>query len=72
VAFYSRKLNPACVWKRYDLSYSTQSIKQRKLRLSNINNKRENSKREQHVYHVGEKVLLNRGRETKYESPYIG
>ena len=47
-------------------------IKQRKQRLINLNNKRENSKREQHVYQVGDKVLLNRGTENKYESPYLG
>ena len=47
-------------------------IKQRKQRLINLNNKRENSKRQQHVYQVGDKVLLNRGTENKYESPYLG
>jgi hypothetical protein len=29
------------------------------------------SKRQQHVYRVGDKVLLNRGTENKYESLYI-
>jgi transposase InsO family protein len=47
-------------------------IKQRKQRIIDLNNKRENSKRQQHVYRVGDKVLLNRGTENKYESPYIG
>jgi hypothetical protein len=47
-------------------------IKQKKQRIIDLNNKRENSKRQQHVYHVGDKVLLNRGTENKYESPYIG
>jgi hypothetical protein len=36
-------------------------IKQRKKRLINLNNKRENAKREQHVYRVGDKVLRNKG-----------
>jgi hypothetical protein len=47
-------------------------MKQRKEQIIDHNNKRENSKRQQHVYHVGDKVLLNRGTEIKYESPYIG
>jgi transposase InsO family protein len=47
-------------------------IKQRKQKIINLNNQRENSKRVQHVYKVGDKVLLNRGTENKYESPYQG
>jgi hypothetical protein len=47
-------------------------IKQRKQHITDLNNKRETSKRQQHVYRVGDKVLLNRGTENKYESPYIG
>ena len=47
-------------------------IKQRKQKIINLNNKRENAKRQQHVYRVGDKVLLNRGTENKYESPYLG
>jgi hypothetical protein len=47
-------------------------IKKRKQCTIDLNNKRENSKRQQHVYRVGDKVLLNRGTENKYESPYIG
>ena len=47
-------------------------IKQRKQRIIDLNNKRDNSKRQQHVYRVGDKVLLNRGTENKYESLYIG
>jgi hypothetical protein len=47
-------------------------IKQRKQCIIDLNNKRENSKRQQHVYCVGDKVLLNRGTENKYESLYIG
>jgi hypothetical protein len=45
--------------------------KQRKQCIIDLNNKRENSKRQQHVYRVGDKVLLNRGTENKDESPYI-
>jgi hypothetical protein len=47
-------------------------IKQRKQHIIDLNNKGENSKRQQHVYHVGNKVQLNRGTENKYESLYIG
>jgi hypothetical protein len=47
-------------------------IKQRKQKIINLNNKKENAKRMQHVYQVGEKVLLHRGTENKYESPYQG
>jgi hypothetical protein len=47
-------------------------IKQRKQKIINLNNNKENSKRVQHVYQVGDKVLLHRGTENKYESPYQG
>ena len=50
-------------------------IKQRKQKIINLNNKKnkqENAKRVQHVYQVGDKVLLHRGTENKYESPYHG
>jgi hypothetical protein len=47
-------------------------IKQRKQCIIDLNYKRENSKRVQHVYKVGDKGLLNRGTENKYESPYQG
>jgi hypothetical protein len=40
--------------------------------MIDLNNKRENSKRQQHVYRVGDKVLLNRGAEKKYEPLFIG
>jgi len=40
--------------------------------LIDKNNKRENAKRIDHVYQVGDKVLLKRGTENKYESPYQG
>ena len=47
-------------------------IRQRKQDLINKNNKRENAGRVIHEYKVGEKVLLKRGNENKYESPYQG
>ena len=47
-------------------------IKQRKQHIINLNNERENSKRKEHVFHVGDKVLLSRGTENKYEAPYQG
>ena len=47
-------------------------IKQRKQNKINENNKRENSKRKPHTYRVGDKVLLRKGTENKYESPYSG
>ena len=36
------------------------------------NNKAENAKRIPHTYTVGDKVLLKRGTENKYETPYQG
>ena len=48
------------------------TIRQRKQNLINKNNKRENAGRVIHEYKVGEKVLLKRGNENKYESPYQG
>jgi hypothetical protein len=47
-------------------------IKQRKQKTINLNNKKENAKRVQHIYQVGDKVLLHRETENKYESPYHG
>ena len=48
-------------------------IRQRKHQdLISKNNKRENPGRVIHDYKVGEKVLLKRGNENKYESPYQG
>jgi transposase InsO family protein len=47
-------------------------IKQRKQKIINLNNKKENSKRVQHVYQVGDHILLHRGTENKYESSYQG
>jgi hypothetical protein len=36
------------------------------------NNKAENAKRTPHTYNVGDKVLIKRGTEKKYETPYQG
>ena len=47
-------------------------IKQRKQTLINKNNNLENLKRKPYKYHEGDKVLLKRGTENKYESPYEG
>ena len=47
-------------------------IKQRKQKIINLNNARENSKCIPHVYQIGDQVLLKRGTENKYESPYQG
>jgi hypothetical protein len=47
-------------------------IKDRKQKLINKNNLRENKGRIRHEYKVGDLVLLKRGTENKYESPYQG
>ena len=47
-------------------------IKNRKQQIIDLNNKRENSKYKEHVYKIGDKVLLNRGTESKYEALYQG
>ena len=47
-------------------------IKQRKQQIIHKNNKRENAGRIEHTYKVGDKVLLRRGTENKYEAPYAG
>ena len=47
-------------------------IKDRKQTLINKNNKRENAKRTSYTYKVGDQVLLKRGTENKYETPYAG
>jgi hypothetical protein len=47
-------------------------IKQRKQQIIHKNNQRENANRIEHTYKVGDKVLLRRGSENKYESPYAG
>jgi hypothetical protein len=45
-------------------------IRQRKHNLINKNNLRENAKPIEHVYKLGDSVLLKRGTENKYEAPY--
>jgi hypothetical protein len=47
-------------------------IKQRKQRLINKENANENAKRHPHQYQEGDCILLNRGTENIYESPYEG
>jgi len=47
-------------------------IRARKQQLINKNNERENSKRIEYEYQVGDKVLLRTGTENKYEQPYSG
>ena len=47
-------------------------IKQRKQNLINKNNARENAKRIPYTYRVGDKVLLRKGTENKYEKPFEG
>jgi transposase InsO family protein len=47
-------------------------IRSRKQNIIHKNNKAENAKRVAHTYAVGDKVLLKRGTENKYETPYKG
>jgi transposase InsO family protein len=47
-------------------------IRSRKQNIILKNNKAENAKRIAHTYTVGDKVLLKRGTENKYEMPYQG
>ena len=47
-------------------------IHQNKQKLNYRNNKFENAKRVEHVYKKDNLVLLRRGTENKYESPYKG
>ena len=47
-------------------------IRQRKQNKINQNNERENAKQIKHTYQVNDKVVLHRGTENKYESPYSG
>jgi hypothetical protein len=45
-------------------------IKQIKQQMIKKNNKRENAKTIKHTYKVGDKVLLSKGTEIKYEAPF--
>ena len=47
-------------------------IHARKQKTIQKNNDAENAKRTPHTYAVGDKVLLRRGTENKYETPYSG
>src|SRR5687767_4251471 len=47
-------------------------IRQNKQKLIENNNKAENAKRIEHSYKVGDPVLVKRGTENKYKSPYRG
>ena len=47
-------------------------IRARKQRLIQKNNKNENKSRIPHNYHVNDKVMLRKGTEYKYESPFSG
>ena len=47
-------------------------IRARKQRIINKNNERENSKRKHYEYKVGDQVLLHKGKQNKYETPYAG
>jgi len=47
-------------------------IRQNKQKLIDKNNKAENARRIEHLYKEGDEVLLKRGTENKYESPYQG
>ena len=47
-------------------------IKQRKQQIIKKNNLQENTKRIPHDYKVGDQVLLSKGTENKYETPYSG
>jgi hypothetical protein len=47
-------------------------IRQRKQALIHKNNQRENSTRIPHTYTIGDQVMLRRGTENKYETPYSG
>jgi len=47
-------------------------IKQRKQQIIDNNNRRENANRKEHIYSLGDKVLLRRGTENKYEAPFSG
>ena len=47
-------------------------IRASKQKIINKNNKIENSSRIPHAYSVGDKVMLKKGSENKYEQPYSG
>jgi hypothetical protein len=54
------------------LEASWEYIRARKQNIVLKNKKAENAKRIPHTYNIGDKVLLKRGTENKYETPYQG
>jgi hypothetical protein len=65
----TKNAGPTSVWKRHDSQCQTRSqlgIYSRK------KTKAENAKRIAHTYAVGAQVLLRRGTENKYETPFKG
>ena len=47
-------------------------IRKRKQKFLEKNNQAENAKRTPHMYRIGDQVLIRRGTENKYETPYNG
>ena len=47
-------------------------IRKRKQKLIEKRNQAENAKRAPHTYRIGDQVLIRRGTENKYETPYQG
>jgi D-aminopeptidase len=47
-------------------------FKKRKQQLIEKNNEAENAKRIPHTYNIGDRVLIRRGTENKYEAPFEG
>lgn len=47
-------------------------IRASKQKIINKNNKIENSRRIPHAYSIGDRVMLKKGSENKYEQPYSG
>ena len=47
-------------------------IRARKQKMIDKNNRNENAKRIPHTYQVGDQVMLRKGSENKYETPYSG
>jgi hypothetical protein len=47
-------------------------IRNRKQQIIEKNSEAENAKRIPHTYNIGDKVLIRRGTEIKYEAPYQG
>ena len=47
-------------------------IRKRKQQLIEKNNQAENAKRPPHTYRIGDQVLIRRGTEIEYETPYKG